>query len=101
MRNNSNLLKLNNKDNKKLNKININKLKDYNVRVVKYSHKYITTKKNKKNQDVKLEITTECNIITNLDTDIFNDEEIKKIYLSRWKIEVFFPRFHCFFIKKQ
>ena len=35
-------------------------------------------------------MTTECHIITNLNSDIFNDEEIKKIYLSRWKIEVFF-----------
>ena len=31
----------------------------------------------------------ECNIITNLDKSKYNDEEIKKIYLSRWDIEVF------------
>ena len=88
MRNNSDLL--NKKKKIKIDNKNINKLKDCNIRIVKYNEKYIITKKNKKNEDVKLEITSECNVITNLNCDTFNDEEIKKIYLSRWKVEIFF-----------
>ena len=68
MKNNSNLLK--SVVNNKLNDKNINKLKDCNIRVVTYSDKYIIIKKNKKKQDVKLEMTTECHIITNLNSDI-------------------------------
>ena len=46
--------------------------------------------------DVKLEKTIECNIATNLSLKNYNDDEIKKIYSSRWCIEVFFKFYQIF-----
>lgn len=72
----------------------INKLKktikNKNVRFISYEDKCIITKKNRDNKDVKLEKTIKCHIITNLDINEYNDDKIKKIYLARWSIEVFF-----------
>ena len=74
--------------------VNINKVKktidNKNIRFISYEDKCIITKKSKDNKDVKLEKTIKCHIITNLSIDEYNDDKIKKIYLSRWSIEVFF-----------
>jgi hypothetical protein len=61
-----------------------------NVRFITYKDTIDITKKDKNGKNVKLKQTIECNIITNLKNNTHNDEEIKKIYLSRWDIEVFF-----------
>ena len=76
-----------NKNNKKT---NLKKLDNENIRFITYEDKCIITKKDKNNNDIKLEKTIECNIVTNLSSKDYNDIEIKKIYLSRWCIEVFF-----------
>jgi len=76
-----------NKNNKKT---NVKKLNDSNIRFITYDEKCIISKKDKNNNDVKLEKTIECNIVTNLSLKNNNDTDIKKIYSSRWCIEVFF-----------
>lgn len=76
-----------NKNNKKT---NVKKLNNENIRFITYNDKCIISKKDKNNNNVKLEKTIECNIVTNLSFKDYNDDEIKKIYLSRWCIEVFF-----------
>jgi len=61
-----------------------------NIRVITYKDDIIINKKDKDNKDVKLKQTIICNVITNLNIKDYNDDAIKKIYLSRWDIEVFF-----------
>jgi len=68
-----------------------NKINKYqNVRIITYKDTINLIKKDDKNNNIKLRQTIECNIITNLDINKYNDEAIKKVYLSRWSIEVFF-----------
>ena len=81
IKNNCSLIK-----NKELIKTKINKYQ--NIRIIKDTIDLI--KKDDKNNNIKLKQTVECNIITNLDINKYNDEAIKKVYLSRWSIEVFF-----------
>lgn len=64
--------------------------KHNNIRIITYKDSINLIKKNKEGNNVNLNQIIECNIITNLDKSKYNDEEIKKIYLSRWDIEVFF-----------
>ena len=63
--------------------------KHNNIRIITYKNSINLIKKNKEGNNVNLNQIIECNIITNLDKSKYNDEEIKKIYLSRWDIEVF------------
>lgn len=81
-KNNSNYLKDTIKNN--LNNI------DNNNRFITHKSKRIIIKKNDKNKDVKLEEIIECNLVTNLNKNDFNDDKIKDIYLQRWSVEVFF-----------
>lgn len=66
------------------------KIKNKNIRFITYKDKITLIKKDKNNKDVKLEQDVICNLVTNLNIEKYNDEAIKKIYLSRWNIEVFF-----------
>jgi len=68
----------------------LNKFTDKNIRFINYTNKIITTQKDKNNNDIKLEETITCNIVTNLNIDKYDDKLIKKIYLMRWDVEVFF-----------
>ena len=83
IKNNCTLIK-----NNKLTKNKINK--HQNIRIITYKDTINIIKKDENNKNVKLKQTIECNVITNLNKNKYNDEEIKKIYLSRWSIEVFF-----------
>ena len=76
------------KDNNKINKIK-KQINNKNVRFVNYEHKYIFEKINKNNIKIKLEKTTKCDLITNLNINDYNDIMIKNIYKNRWSIEVF------------
>ena len=67
-----------------------NKLTDVNIRFINYKSDIFITKKDKDNNDVKLKETIECNIATNLPVDKYDNELIKKIYMMRWSVEVFF-----------
>ena len=60
------------------------------IRVITYKDNIIINKKDKDNKDIKLKQTIICNVITNLNIKDYDDDAIKKIYLSRWSIEVFF-----------
>ena len=61
------------------------KITDHNnIRIITYKDDIIINKKDKDNKDVKLKQTVICNVITNLKKDDYNDDQIKKIYLSRW-----------------
>jgi len=60
-----------------------------NIRFISYLANITETKKNKKNENVTIMRSLECNIATNLD-ETYNDDIIKKMYISRWDIEVFF-----------
>ncbi len=73
-------------DKKKCKKIN----DDKNIRIITYEDEVVISKKDKDGNDVKLNKTIRCNVITNLNKDKFDDEKIKKVYLSRWSIEIFF-----------
>ena len=77
------------KDNNKINKIK-KQINNKNVRFVNYEHKYIFEKINKNNIKIKLEKTTKCDLITNLNINDYDDIMIKNIYKNRWSIEVFF-----------
>ena len=79
-KNNSKYLKENN---------NLNKIDDNN-RFINYISKRIIIQKDKNNKDVKLEEIIECNLVTNLDKNDYDDKKIKNIYLQRWDVEVFF-----------
>ena len=72
----------------KLTKNKINK--HQNIRIITYKDDINLTKKDKNGIDTKLKQTIKCSVITNLDKDKYNDDDIKKVYLSRWSIEVFF-----------
>lgn len=45
---------------------------------------------NKKFLNVKLETKNEYTLVTNLDTNDYNNDKIKDIYRQRWNVEVFF-----------
>ena len=68
----------------------IKKINNENVRFVNYENKYTLTIKGKNNKITKVEKTTTCNLITNLNIDNYNDDKIKHIYTNRWSVEVFF-----------
>jgi hypothetical protein len=56
-----------------------------------YSHNDSITLSNDKTYDINIPI--ECNLISNLeDKKVFSDDDIKKIYLLRWNIELFFKQ---------
>lgn len=59
------------------------------VRFISYSANITETKKNKNNENITIIRTLECNIATNLN-ETYKDDTIKKMYTSRWDIEVFF-----------
>ena len=69
---------------KQKNSKNIKRINNENVRFVTFRNSYIITKKDKKRNDVNLKRNIECNVVTNLNIKDYNDEEIKKIYVSRW-----------------
>lgn len=71
-------------------KSKIKKINNDNIRFITFNDKYLFSKKDKNNKIVKLERTIECNVVTNLSLKDYNDLEIKKIYISRWDVEVFF-----------
>ena len=73
-----------NKNTKKKNKRNLN-----NIRFITYSAQIKETKKDKNNNNVEMIRTLQCHLATNLE-NIYDDENIKNIYVSRWNIEVFF-----------
>jgi len=60
------------------------------IRIINYEDYIDITKKDKEGNDVKLKQKIKCCVITNLNKDKYNDNDIKKVYLSRWDIEVFF-----------
>jgi len=64
--------------------------KHQNIRIITYKDTIDIIKKDENDKNIKLKQTIECNVITNLNKENYNDLEIKKIYLSRWSIEVFF-----------
>ena len=64
--------------------------KHQNIRIITYKDTIDIIKKDENDKNIKLKRTIECNVITNLNKENYNDLEIKKIYLSRWSIEVFF-----------
>jgi Transposase DDE domain len=81
IRNNLKCIKNNNIDNK--------------YRLINYNYNVEQTKelKNKKNDKIEkynVIINVNCNMITNLNENDFNDEKIREIYNSRWKVEEFF-----------
>ena len=78
-----------NKNNDKNNKIN-DKINNKNIRFITYKADREVIKKDKNNINTKLKEKLECNIVTNLCLNEYNNEDIKNIYLSRWDIEVFF-----------
>ena len=61
-----------------------------NIRIIYYTNDVEKIKKDKDKKDVKIIEKTTCYVITNLTVKEYNDEEINKIYMSRWNIEVFF-----------
>jgi hypothetical protein len=61
------------------NKIN----KYHNVRIITYKDSINLIKKDDNDNNIKLKQIIECNIITNLNVNKYNDEQIKKVYLSR------------------
>lgn len=71
------------------NKDNLNKI-DSNNRFINHKSKRIIIKKDENNKDVKLEENIECNLVTNLKYNDFNDDKIKDLYMQRWSVEVFF-----------
>ena len=60
----------------------IKKINNENVRFVNYENKYTLTIKGKNNKIIKVEKTTTCNLITNLNIDNYNDDKIKHIYIQ-------------------
>ena len=80
--------------NKEKNKDKINKMtkkiNNENARFVNYENKYILNIKGKGNKILKVEKSTKCNLITNLNIDKYDDNIIKNIYKNRWSVEVFF-----------
>ena len=46
-------------------------------------------KKNKKNKKVTFYKISKCYLITNLNSNEYNDKKVKKIYLNRWSVESF------------
>ena len=66
------------------------KINNKNVRFITYKTDKCVVKKDKNKVNTTLKETLECNIITNLSLNEYNDDVIKNIYLSRWDIEVFF-----------
>ena len=73
-----------------LNNKNKNTIKDDNVRFITYKSNKPITIKDKDNKYIKLEEHILCNLATNLPLNEYNNDSIKKIYLMRWDIEVFF-----------
>jgi hypothetical protein len=69
---------------------NVKKINNKNIRFITFNDRYTFIKKDRNNNNIKLERTIECNVVTNLSLKDYNDLEIKKIYISRWDIEVFF-----------
>jgi hypothetical protein len=74
-----------------------NNISNYNsnYRIVNYNYNTSSIKelKNKKKnitENYNVIINVNCNMITNLNGDIFNNEYIREIYNSRWKVEEFF-----------
>jgi hypothetical protein len=67
-----------------------NKIENEKVRFILSDHKYSLTVKTKKNKQSTIEKICKCYLITNLNTNEYNDEKIKKIYLNRWSVESFF-----------
>jgi hypothetical protein len=61
-----------------------------NIRFISYKDEITYEKKDKDNNVVKLKETIICNLVTNLLKNKFDNELIKKIYLMRWDVEVFF-----------
>ncbi len=76
-----------NKD--KINKM-IKKINNENVRFINHENKYIVEITGKKNNKLKIEKSTTCNLITNLNINDYNDSMVKEIYKNRWSVEVFF-----------
>jgi hypothetical protein len=75
----------------KNNKLTKNKIiKHQNIRIITYKDTIDLVKKDDNGNNIKLKQTIECNILTNLNKEKYSDENIKKIYLSRWDVEVFF-----------
>jgi hypothetical protein len=75
----------------KNNELTKNKIKKHqNIRIITYKDTIDIIKKDENGNDIKLKQIIECNVITNLNKEKYNDEEVKKIYISRWSIEVFF-----------
>jgi hypothetical protein len=79
-----------------LNESNLKNVKQVptNTRFINYSFikeytKELTNKKTKQKEQYRITEKVNCNIATNLD-DIYSDEDIKKIYNSRWNIEEYF-----------
>jgi len=65
-----------------------------NTRFINYSFikeytKELTNKKTKQKEQYRITEKVNCNIATNLD-ETYSDEDIKKIYNSRWNIEEYF-----------
>jgi hypothetical protein len=67
-----------------------NKIKDNNIRFISYEDEITYEKKDKDNNIVKLKETIKCHLVTNLLETKFSNDLVKKIYLMRWDVEVFF-----------
>jgi hypothetical protein len=66
------------------------KLNNKNIRFISYEDNINYIKKDKDNNNIKLEETIKCYLATNLNEKTFNNQLIKNIYLMRWDVEVFF-----------
>lgn len=56
-----------------------NKIKNENIRFILSEHKYQLTIKTKKNKKVTFDKITKCHLITNLNHNEYNDEDVKKL----------------------
>jgi len=73
---------------------NINTYND-NFRLINYNYNVSSSKKLENKKKAKIElynitVNINCNVITNLDLNLYTDDQIKDIYNSRWKVEEFF-----------
>lgn len=70
-----------------------NNKSNYRIVNFNYNKSSIIELKNKQKDIVEkynVIVNVNCNMITNLSSDIFDNEKIKEIYNSRWKVEEFF-----------
>lgn len=61
-----------------------------NIRIISYEDNVIINVQDRNGKNVKVNENIKCNIITNLPLGQYKDDDVKKMYLQRWDVEVFF-----------